>query len=89
MIARPPRTIPVPDAVAAFAAHQLPARVREARKQAWEASVRLTLCRMPRYEEGRQVALAELAAANRVLAAHNPGVIFGWGDMPGSIPRSN
>ena len=83
MIAFPRTPIPVPEAVAALAARQLPERARAARRQAWDASVRLTLCRLPRYEEGRQVALAELAAANKVLAAHNPGLTFGWGDMPG------
>ena len=83
MIAFPRTPVPVPDAVAALSARQLPDRVRDARRQAWEASVRLTLCRQPRYEEGRQVALAELCAANKVLAAHNPGYVFGWGDMPG------
>ncbi|WP_405559008.1 hypothetical protein OHV08_34095 [Streptomyces canus] len=83
MIAFPRTTIPVPEAVAALSARQLPDRVRAARRQAWEASVRLDLCRQPRYEEGRQRALAELSAANKVLAAVNPGLIFGWGDMPG------
>ena len=83
MIAFPRTTIPIPDAVAALSARQLPARVRAARRQAWEASVRLHLCRLPRYEEGRQVALAELSAANKILAAVNPGYVFGWGDMPG------
>jgi hypothetical protein len=83
VIAFPCTTVPVPEAVAALSARQLPDRVRAARRQAWEASVRLTLCRLPRYEEGRQVALAELAAANKVLAAVNPGLTFGWGDLPG------
>ena len=83
MIAFPRTPIPVPEAVAALAARQLPERVRAARRQAWEASVRLDLCRLPRYEEGRQRAIAELCTANKVLAAHNPGLTFGWGDMPG------
>ncbi|HEY9371880.1 hypothetical protein [Streptomyces sp.] len=83
MIAFPRTTVPVPDAVAALSARQLPDRVRAARRQAWEASVRLDLCRQPRYEEGRQGAIAELAAANKVLAAVNPGYVFGWGDMHG------
>ena len=83
MIAFPRTTVPVPEAVAALAARQLPDRVRAARRQAWEASVRLTLCRLPRYEEGRQGAIAELAAANKVLGAVNPGYVFGWGDLPG------
>jgi len=24
-----------------------------------------------------------LARANKTLAAHNPGLVVGWGDMPG------
>jgi hypothetical protein len=83
VIAFPRTTVPVPEAVAALSARQLPDRVRAARRQAWEASVRLDLCRQPRYEEGRQVAIAELCTANKVLAAVNPGYVFGWGDMPG------
>ncbi|MET8080026.1 hypothetical protein [Streptomyces sp. NPDC005303] len=83
MIAFPRTTIPIPDAVAALSAHQLPARVRAARRQSWEACVRLSLCRHGRYEEGRQVALAEIAAASKVLAAHNPKLVHGWDDLPG------
>lgn len=77
MIVRPPRTIPVPDAVADLAARQLPQHIRDARRESWEACVHLTLCRQPRYEEGRQWALA------RIAAAHNPGLVHGWGDLPG------
>lgn len=83
MIARPPRTVPVPDAVADLAFGQLPARIREARKQAYAACVNLSLCRHPRWEEGRQNAFAEIAAATKVLGAHNPGLVAGWGDLPG------
>jgi hypothetical protein len=83
VIARPPRTIPVPDAVADLAARQLPQHIRDARRESWEACVHLTLCRQPRYEEGRQTALARIAAASKVLAACNPGLVHGWGDLPG------
>jgi hypothetical protein len=83
VIARPPRTIPVPDAVADLAARQLPPRIRDARRESWQACVHLTLCRHPRYEEGRQMALARIAAATKVLAAHNPGLTHSWADLPG------
>lgn len=83
MIARPPRTIPVPDAVADLAARQLPQHIRDARRESWQACVHLSLCRQPRYEEGRQRALGRIAAATKVLAAHNPGLVHGWGDLPG------
>jgi hypothetical protein len=83
VIARPSYTIPVPDAVADLAARQLPQHIRDARRESWEACVHLSLCRQPRYEEGRQAALARIAAATKVLAAHNPGLVHGWGDLPG------
>ncbi|MER6540112.1 hypothetical protein ABT215_41380 [Streptomyces sp900105755] len=83
MIARPPRTIPVPDAVADLAARQLPQHIRDARHESWAACVSLSLCRHPRYEEGRQWAFARIAAATKVLAAHNPGLVHSWADLPG------
>ena len=83
MIARPPRTIPVPDAVADLAARQLPQHIRDARRESWQACVSLSLCRQPRYEEGRQWALGQIAAVTKTLAAHNPGLVHGWGDLPG------
>ena len=82
MIARPPRTIPVPDAVALLAGRQLPTRVQAAFEQAGDAVWRLHLARGERYEEARQEQQARIAAANKVLAAHNPGLIHGWADVP-------
>jgi hypothetical protein len=83
VIARPPRTIPIPDAVADLSARQLPQHIRDARRESWEGCIHLSLCRQPRYEEGRQWALARIAGATKVLAAHNPGLVHGWGDLPG------
>lgn len=83
MIAAPRTPVPVPEAVAALSARQLPERVRAARRQSWEACIHLSLCRQPRYEEGRQVALGRIAAASKVLAAHNPNLTHGWADLPG------
>lgn len=83
MIARPTSTVPVPDAVADLAGRQLPEHVRQARRESWAACVSLSLCRHPRYEEGRQTALAGIAAATKTLAAHNPGLVHSWADLPG------
>ena len=83
MIAFPRTAVPVPDAVADLSGRQLPERVRQARRQSWEVCVHLSLCRHPRYEEGRQNALARIAAASKVLAAYNPNLLHGWGDLPG------
>lgn len=80
----PPRTpVPIPDAVATLSASQLPPHIRQAVKAAADAGRSLSLCRLPRYEEGRQWALAGIAAANKQLAAHNPHRMYGWGDLPG------
>ncbi|MFJ9633790.1 hypothetical protein ACIRU8_39460 [Streptomyces sp. NPDC101175] len=83
MIAFPRTAVPVPDAVADLAARQLPQHVRDARRESWQACVHLSLCRHPRYEEGRQWALAEIARATKTLAAHNPGLTHNWADLPG------
>lgn len=89
MIAFPRAPIPVPEAVAAFSGRQLPEPVRKARRQSWEACVRLTLCRHPRYEEGRQRAFADIAAATKTLAAHDPRLVHGWADLPGLARKDN
>ncbi|MEU0783522.1 hypothetical protein ABZ341_18350 [Streptomyces sp. NPDC006173] len=83
MIAFPRATVPVPDAVANLVGRQLPEPIRQARRESWEACVNLTYCRHPRYEEGRQLALAGIAAATKTLAAHNPGLVHSWADLPG------
>lgn len=83
MIAFPRLDVPVPDVVAGLAGRQLPPRVQRAVGVAAEAARLLTRCTGPRYEEVRQLRYAELAAANRVLAAHNPNLIHDWADLPG------
>ncbi|MEV0220877.1 hypothetical protein [Streptomyces sp. NPDC050704] len=88
MIARPPRTVPVPDAVASLSGRQLPAHVRDAITEAALCGRLLTsrthaACPLDvRLEAGGHLH-QRIARANRVLAAHNPGLTFGWGDMPG------
>ncbi|MFF2852667.1 hypothetical protein ACFVT5_41200 [Streptomyces sp. NPDC058001] len=83
MIARPPSTVPVPDAVALLAGAQIPPHILDAEIAAVDAVHRFGLSRGPRYEEARQVALADIARANKILAAHNPGLIVGSADLPG------
>ncbi|MFJ9037975.1 hypothetical protein ACIRF8_15450 [Streptomyces sp. NPDC102406] len=61
--------------------------MQEAIGQAADAIHRLHLCRLPRYEEGRQNALADLARANKLLAAWNPRTVYGAADLPKQIRR--
>lgn len=75
MIALNLPAVPMPDAVAVQVGAQIPARVLEAERKAVNAAYCFGLARGPRYEEDRQCALAELAAANKILAAYNPGLI--------------
>ncbi|MEU8829361.1 hypothetical protein [Streptomyces sp900116325] len=86
MIARPARTIPVPDAVASLAGRQLPAHVQSALGEVGLAGRLLTgrtLATVPasiRTEPTVRLHV-RLCAANKVLAAHNPGLIHGWADL--------
>ncbi|MGW2721345.1 hypothetical protein [Streptomyces sp. NPDC001492] len=75
MIALNLPAVPVPDAVAVQVGSQIPARVLEAEKRAENAAYCFRLSRGPRYEEARQWALAEIAAANKVLGAWNPRLV--------------
>ncbi len=67
--------VPVPDAVAVQIGSQLPARVLEAERKAASAAYSFGLARGARYEESRQWLLADIAAANKVLAAYNPRLV--------------
>lgn len=75
MIALNLPSLPRPAAVELMIARQFPARVLEAERQASRAAYSFGLARGARYEESRQWALAEIAAANKVLGAFNPGLI--------------
>lgn len=88
MIARPPRTVPVPDAVADLAARQLPAHVLEAVDEAGLCGRLLTgrtlaACTTAVRVEPAIRLHARLCVANKTLAACNPGLVHGWGDLPG------
>ena len=75
MIALNLPAVPIPDAVAVQVGSQIPPRVLEAEKQAEQAVYRFGLSRGPQYEEARQLALAEIAAANKVLATYHPRLV--------------
>lgn len=93
MIARPHPPIPAPDAVALFAARQLPARIRDAVDEAGLCGRLLTgrtLAAVPatvRMEPAVRLH-ARLCEANKALGARNPGLIIGWADTA-SLPRSS
>lgn len=82
MIARPRSGVPVPDAAAVFAGRRLPARVQAAIGEAAEAARLYAVCRGPQYAEARQTLEARLRAANKTLAAHNPGLAVRWAHTP-------
>ncbi|MFE0088825.1 hypothetical protein [Streptomyces sp. NPDC059016] len=46
-----------------------------AEREAVDQAYNVGLCRGPQYAEAREWALADLARANKVLAAYNPGLI--------------
>ncbi|WP_416476976.1 hypothetical protein [Streptomyces sp. LKA04] len=87
MITRPTVPVPVPDAVALFAGRQLPARVQAAVADAGEAARLYAACRGPQYTEARQLLEARLRAANKTLAAHNPGLTVRWANTPTLITK--
>lgn len=88
MITPPPRTTPVPDAVAALSGRLLPPRILAAVTQGADAARLYAACRGRRYAEARQQLEARIRVANKVLGAANPGLIIGWAYVPVSIPRS-
>lgn len=75
MIAMNLPKIPMPDRVAARAGCMLPIPVLQAVADAREAKADVRRYRAPMFVEDREDALARLAAANKVLAAYNPGLI--------------
>lgn len=64
--------VPIPDAVAILIGSQMPEHVLRAEVEATNQAYNVRLCRAPRYREARELALADLARANKVLAAWNP-----------------
>ncbi|MFG3585098.1 hypothetical protein [Streptomyces sp. NPDC047990] len=83
MIARPPSTVPVPDAVADLAARHLPPRVRDAVDRQAAALRQYAQLGQAQYAEARWLLAQDIAGADKALAAHNPGLVATWRDLPG------
>jgi hypothetical protein len=84
VIARPRLDVPVPDGIALRVARQLPPRVQVAVGEAAEAGRLYAACRGTQYAEARQLLEARLRVANKLLAAHDPRLVHGWADLPGT-----
>lgn len=67
--------VPIPDSVASLIGNCMPAHVLQAEIEAESAAYSIRLCRTPFTAKAREYALAELARANKVLAAWNPRLI--------------
>ena len=67
--------VPIPDAVAVLIAKQMPEHVLRAEVEATNQAYNVGLCRAPQYREARELALGDLARANKTLAAWNPRLI--------------
>jgi hypothetical protein len=65
----------IPDRVADLIQSAFPESICQAVMAAEDAARTVRLCRGPQYREARELALGRLAAANKVLAAYNPGLI--------------
>ncbi|MFE6974898.1 hypothetical protein [Streptomyces sp. NPDC057682] len=76
--------VPIPDSVAALIGSCVPARILEAEFDAECAAREVRRFRGPRLgiedQADREQALAELARANKVLAAHDPRLMVRPGD---------
>lgn len=79
MIRMPLPHVPVPDAVARLTARCLPDHVARAYADALAAAADVRLYRSEIHQEDREDALAQLARANKILAAYNPGLIVRGG----------
>ncbi|MFH8531523.1 hypothetical protein ACH4GE_24270 [Streptomyces tendae] len=73
--------------MALLAGRLLPDRVQAAVADAAEAARLYVACRGPQYAEARQMLEVRLRAANKVLAAHNPGLAVRWADIPTLITK--
>jgi hypothetical protein len=65
----------IPDRVAHVIHQNLPKRIREAVKATADAERSFYLCRTPLTAKAREYAISDIAAANKLLAAYNPGLI--------------
>lgn len=67
--------VPIPDRVASLIGNCMPVGIMQARHDARDAAVTVSRCRTPYTRAAREYALAELAAANKLLAAYSPRLI--------------
>lgn len=72
MIAFPKLVAETPDAVAVLIGRQMPPEVMAAEESAVDAAITVSRCRTQYTRKAREYALAELARANKVLAAYDP-----------------
>lgn len=75
MIALQLPAVPIPDRVAVLIGSQIPERVFRVEVEAMNQAYNISLCHKPEYTEAREWALANLAAANKVLGAYNPQLL--------------
>lgn len=67
--------VPIPDRVAGLIGAAMPPEVMAAEEAAVDAAITVSRCRTSFTREAREYALAELARANKVLAAYDPRLI--------------
>ncbi|UQT61373.1 hypothetical protein M4V62_04680 [Streptomyces durmitorensis] len=67
--------VPMPDRVAVLVGRQIPEHVLLAETAAMDAIDELPLCLGPEARDVLAFNLRSLAAANKILAAYNPGLI--------------
>lgn len=75
MITFPKLLAETPDAVALLIARQMPREVTDAETEAVDAAITVSRCRTQYTREAREYALADLARANKTLAAWNPKLV--------------
>ncbi|MEU5900661.1 hypothetical protein [Streptomyces venezuelae] len=71
--------VPMPDSVAVLIGKQIPEHVLLAEKAATDVVDELPACLGPEGREALARSLHTLAAANKTLAAYNPGLIVRFG----------
>jgi len=64
--------VPIPDSIAILIGSQIPEHVLRAEVEAENQAYNVRLCRGPQYREAREYALADVARANKTLAAYDP-----------------
>jgi hypothetical protein len=78
-----PIPVPIPDAVAILIGDCIPEHVLRAEVEAENQAYNVRLCRGPQYRKAREYALADLARANKVLAAYDPRLMVKAGGRRG------